>query len=58
MSMFSRDRLCILQDCEAVLKNTTSFCGKLNFVKSDGEELFRKMPSDILGSAKEELQSE
>jgi hypothetical protein len=27
-------------------------------VKSDGEELFRKMPSDILGSAKEELQSE
>jgi hypothetical protein len=47
-----------LQDCEVVLENTTSFCGKLNFVKSDREELFRKMPSDILGSAKEELQSE
>jgi hypothetical protein len=46
------------QDCEVVLKNTTSFCGKQNFVKSDREELFRKMPPDILGSAKEELQSE
>ncbi len=40
------------------MKNTSSFCGKLNFVKSEREELFRKMPSDIFGSAKEEIQSE
>jgi hypothetical protein len=31
-----------LQDCEVVLKDTTSFCGKLNFVKSDREELFKE----------------